>query len=615
MVFSALFLAAALSAESAKVFEPANLVAWCVVPFDAKKRGPAERAEMLQRLGFTKFAYDWRAEHLPTFEQEVIELKKRNIELTAVWFPAVMNADAKALLAVLEKHKLTPQLWVMVPDPAGSGLSEQLTDAVKQLTPVVEASAKAGCKLSLYNHGGWAGEPSHTAILVMTIRRPHVGVVYNMHHGHADLPNMITIYGRGGLVPLHAVNLNGTHPRGDLTGRKVEILGDGPEDFRLLQTIRAGGFRGPIGVLGHTDDDAEDRLADNLAGLARLRAMLSGRPVPPRQPSRTGRKQPAPELAFAADRSSVTYGPTAEFVTLSARPAGGGRLEGWATREGDFVRYTPRFKFTAGAEYAVTVGRWTRADIARAKVPADRPPATPTVVTKVEGLPDRVPQNTLRFYLHFSRPMTRGEGLKHVKLANKDGDPVDDAFLDLAEELWSADGSRLTLLFDPARVKRELAPREDLGPILDIGRGYRLTVDAAWPDEDGFPLGKPFTKDFTATKPDEEPIDATKWRVEVEAGRGWMTVRFEKALDEALADRMVRLVTAAGKPVDGHSFASDTTWFHSGDGPLPPGEYLVRVDSRLEDHCGNRVGRAFEFDPRKPADDIPEFIDIPFTVK
>ncbi|MDA0725322.1 MAG: hypothetical protein O3B25_13790 [Verrucomicrobia bacterium] len=46
-----------------KVFALDNLVAWCIVPFDAKKRGPAERAEMAKRLGFTKIAYDWRGEH------------------------------------------------------------------------------------------------------------------------------------------------------------------------------------------------------------------------------------------------------------------------------------------------------------------------------------------------------------------------------------------------------------------------------------------------------------------------------------------------------------------------------------------------------------------------
>src|SRR5262245_16503144 len=35
-----------------------NLVAWCVVPFDAKSRGPEERAQMLQKLGFRHFAHD-----------------------------------------------------------------------------------------------------------------------------------------------------------------------------------------------------------------------------------------------------------------------------------------------------------------------------------------------------------------------------------------------------------------------------------------------------------------------------------------------------------------------------------------------------------------------------
>ena len=70
------------------MFAQDNLVAWCIVPFDAKKRAPAERVEMLKKLGFKKYAYDWRAEHLPTFDEEVGLLKKAGIELTAVWFPA-----------------------------------------------------------------------------------------------------------------------------------------------------------------------------------------------------------------------------------------------------------------------------------------------------------------------------------------------------------------------------------------------------------------------------------------------------------------------------------------------------------------------------------------------
>src|SRR5213078_249488 len=74
-----------------ELFARKNLVAWCIVPFDARKRTPEQRAEMLEKLKIHRFAYDWRAEHLPTFEEELAALKRHDIELTAVWFPAAMD--------------------------------------------------------------------------------------------------------------------------------------------------------------------------------------------------------------------------------------------------------------------------------------------------------------------------------------------------------------------------------------------------------------------------------------------------------------------------------------------------------------------------------------------
>ena len=38
------------------------------------------------------------------------------------------------------------------------------------------------------------------------------------------------------------------------------------------------------------------------------------------------------------------------------------------------------------------------------------------------------------------------------------GQAVADPFLELDEELWSTDGRRFTLLFDPGRIKRGLKP-------------------------------------------------------------------------------------------------------------------------------------------------------------
>ncbi len=60
-----------------RLFARENLVAWCIVPFDSKKRGPEERAAMLERLGFKHFAYDWRAEHIPTFDAEMNVLAQK----------------------------------------------------------------------------------------------------------------------------------------------------------------------------------------------------------------------------------------------------------------------------------------------------------------------------------------------------------------------------------------------------------------------------------------------------------------------------------------------------------------------------------------------------------
>ena len=67
------------------VFAKKNLVAWCIVPFDAKQRGPGDRANMLQRLGIKRVAYDWRQQHVPTFEEEILEYKKHDLEYFAFW--------------------------------------------------------------------------------------------------------------------------------------------------------------------------------------------------------------------------------------------------------------------------------------------------------------------------------------------------------------------------------------------------------------------------------------------------------------------------------------------------------------------------------------------------
>lgn len=264
------------SEPKADLFAKDNLVAWCIVPFDKKNRSPVERADMLARLGFKRFAYDWRATHLPTFDEEVRELQKRGIELTAVWFPANLGPDAKALLEVIAKHKLTPQLWVSLPSPAGADQAAKVDAAAKNLRPIAEEAAKLGCKVGIYNHGGWAGEPENMLAIVEALKLPNVGIVYNQHHGHSHIDRFPTVL--KAMIPhLLTLNINGMTAKGDAMGKKILPLGEGDLDPALLKTIRVSGYRGYIGILGHTDDDAEERLSDNLDGLTWLLAKESGK--------------------------------------------------------------------------------------------------------------------------------------------------------------------------------------------------------------------------------------------------------------------------------------------------------------------------------------------------
>src|SRR5438094_1368724 len=134
MILAAVVRCAA-SAEVSKVevgeglFARTNLVAWCIVPFDGKKRGPEERAAMLEGLGFQLFAYDYRAEHVPTFDAEMDALERHRIRLLAWWFPPTINDEARLILDVLKRHRLKPQLWV-------TGGGEPTRDAQEQRSRV-----------------------------------------------------------------------------------------------------------------------------------------------------------------------------------------------------------------------------------------------------------------------------------------------------------------------------------------------------------------------------------------------------------------------------------------------------------------------------------------------
>lgn len=274
------FVIACLLAEPPKdLFRQDNLVAWCIVPFDSKDRGPAERVAMLKKLGIKRFAYDWRDKHLPTFETEAKLMIKDGIHLQAVWFPADLNKDAEQILDILKRNKIRTELWVSLDDPKGADDAAKVKQAVAILKPLIQAATAADCSICLYNHGGWMGDPRNLLAIEKSLDTSKVGLVFNLHHGHAYLDNFPTVMKQ--LKPyLKCVTLNGMVPRGDQQGKKILPIGAGTEDLKLLKIIQESGYTGPIAILGHVHEvDVEERLKDNLDGLNWLKAQLNGQPA------------------------------------------------------------------------------------------------------------------------------------------------------------------------------------------------------------------------------------------------------------------------------------------------------------------------------------------------
>lgn len=274
------------------------------------------------------------------------------------------------------------------------------------------------------------------------------------------------------------------------------------------------------------------------------------------------------------------------------------------------VRFEPRFPLVPGVRYravcrpARLAGRAGGEDVRNVFELPKPKPAEPTVVRHVYPSRDKLPENQLKFYLHFSAPMSRREAYQHIQLLDEKGKPVDLPFLELDEELWDPDGKRFTLFFDPGRIKRGLKPREEVGPALIEGKNYTLVIDRKWADAQGNPLKETHRKSFRVLAPDDTPPDPRTWKVEPPlAGRAApLTVRFGKPLDHALLQRLLWVTDAQGKQMTGKVQVTEeeTCWQFTPDRPWQAGAYDLVADTTLEDLAGNSIGRPFEVDLFRP---------------
>jgi len=225
--------------------------------------------------------------------------------------------------------------------------------------------------------------------------------------------------------------------------------------------------------------------------------------------------------------------------------------------------------------------------------------ATPTArVTEVYPSGDVLPSNTLRLYIYFSAPMSRGEAARRIRILDAGSRALENIFLP-GEELWDPGNRRLTMTFDPGRIKRGLVSNEKMGPPIAEGARYSLVIDRGWPDAKGAPLIAEFRRAFRGGPAVRTAPDPKEWHIAppVATTSGALVVAFPRPMNYPLLQRMLQVAGPRGPIVGTIATArQETEWRFTPRDPWTAGAYRLIVDTGLEDLAGNHIGALFDID-------------------
>jgi len=290
-------------------------------------------------------------------------------------------------------------------------------------------------------------------------------------------------------------------------------------------------------------------------------------------------------------------------------------------KERKAIRFEPMFPLQAGLKYFVEYenARSVKSYYSFSIEEIDRRPMAR--VREVFPSAEVLPENLLKFYIHFTHPMSVDDSYRHIRLLNEGGQSLPLPFLELGEELWDSEGKGLTLLFDPGRIKSGLRPRLEEGGVLEEGRSYILEISQEWLDAEGQPMVSDYRKRFTVGPLDTASPRVDDWviRIPKSGTKNALLVEFSESLDEALLQRVVTIIDGQGDAVTGSIRVGqeERVWVFEPNEAWRRGSYRVKAHSILEDLAGNSIGRPFEVEmsegERHPQP--KRFVYLDFTIR
>ncbi|CUH52071.1 hypothetical protein SAMN04488037_1133 [Shimia marina] len=209
-----------------------------------------------------------------------------------------------------------------------------------------------------------------------------------------------------------------------------------------------------------------------------------------------------------------------------------------------------------------------------------------------------LPENLLRFYIYFSEPMAREWIWKSVVLLDASGAVVPGAFIENKFDLWSPDDRRLTVLFDPGRVKTGLVAHNTLGRALEAGESYTLRVDVGAEARSGCAMSRAYSKTFGVVEADFAVPDLADWQIFAPSAGSKDTLRvvLDGPTDHLSLAYRIRVKDAQGNLVRGALRLGDEEreWLFTPTAPWAGTAYHLEVNTTLEDIAGNRLTGLFD---------------------
>ena len=171
-------------------------------------------------------------------------------------------------------------------------------------------------------------------------------------------------------------------------------------------------------------------------------------------------------------------------------------------------------------------------------------------------------------------------------------------FLDNTQPLWNGNRTRLTLLLDPGRIKRDVGPNEELGPAILQGETYRLIIDSNVKDSRGNSLADNFAHSFTVTAPVYAALSIEGLETsDIEVGtEDPLRVSFPQVMNFFQLQRLLAVTTPAGEPVRGDIGPADQphSILFTPRSPWRDDRYTLQISSNVEDISGNTFLAAFD---------------------